>query len=124
MAALDALLLVRGRPQAIVCDNGPEFVSQALDQRAGTQVIARDFIRPGHPVEHCFIERFNGKFRDECLALQHFTTLADAQARIEQWQEEYNTARPHRSLGNRTPAEYAALFSPEEGYSSMSILRS
>lgn len=124
VGALDALLLVRGRPQTIVCDNGPEFVSQALDQWASTHGITLDFIRPGHPVENCFIESFNGKFRDECLALQHFTTLAEAHARIEQWREEYNTARPHSSLGNQTPAEYAARFTPEEGHSSTTILRS
>lgn len=122
--ALDALLLVRGRPQAIVCDNGPEFVSQALDQWADAQGITLDFIRPGRPVENCFIESFNGKLRDECLSQHHFTSLTDAQARIEQWRQEYNTDRPHSSLGDRTPAEYAACFTPEEGHSSTPILRS
>ena len=124
VAALEALLLVRGRPQAIVCDNGPEFVSQALDQWASAAGITLDFIRPGHPVENCFIESFNGKFRDECLAQQHFATLAEARDRIEAWRHEYNTERPHRSLGHQTPAEYAARFTPEEGYSSPTILRS
>lgn len=62
--ALDTLLLVRGRPQAIVCDNGPEFVSLALDQWASAQSVRLDFIRPGHPVDNCFIESFNGKLRD------------------------------------------------------------
>ena len=82
--ALDALLLVRGRPQAIVCDNGPEFVSQALDQWADAQGITLDFIRPGRPVEHCFIESFNGKLRGECLSQYHFASLAEARDRIEQ----------------------------------------
>ncbi len=64
--ALDTLLLVRGTPQAMVCDNGPEFVSLALDQWATARSIRLDFIRPGHPLGNCFIESFNGKLRDEC----------------------------------------------------------
>lgn len=121
--ALDTLLLVRGRPQAIVCDNGPEFVSLALDQWASTRGIRLDFIRPGRPVENCFIESFNGKLRDECLNQHHFTSLAEAQHAIEAWRQEYHTERPHRGLGQRTPAEYAAGFTPEEGHSSPLILR-
>ena len=123
MEALDTLLLVRGRPQAIVCDNGPEFVSLALDQWASTQGIRLAFIRPGRPVENCFIESFNGKLRDECLNQHHFASLAEAQQRIEAWRQEYHTERPHRGLGQRTPAEYAACFTPEEGHSSPLILR-
>lgn len=122
--ALDALLLVRSCPAVIVCDNGPEFVSQALDQWASQHGVTLDFIRPGHPVENCFIESFNGKLRDECLSQHHFATLAEARDRIEQWRHEYNTDRPHGSLGDRTPAEFAARFTPEEGHSSTPILRS
>lgn len=122
--ALDTLLLVRGRPDAIVCDHGPEFVSLALDQWASRHGIRLDFIRPGRPVENCFIESFNGKLRDECLNQHHFATLADAQARIETWREEYNTARPHQSLERRTPAEYAATFAPVESAGLTPILRS
>ena len=121
--ALDALLLVRGTPTTIVCDNGPEFVSVALDQWASRHGITLDFIRPGHPVENCFIESFNGRLRDECLNQHHFVTVADAQQRIEAWRHEYNTERPHRGLRQRTPAEYADLFTPEEGHSSALTLR-
>jgi len=121
--ALDALLLVRGTPRTIVCDNGPEFVSLALDQWAGTHGVTLDFIRPGHPVENCFIESFNGKFRDECLSLYHFDTLRAAQERIEAYRQAYNTERPHHGLGQRTPAEFAARYSPEEGHSSEAALR-
>lgn len=121
--ALDTLLLVRGRPQAIVCDNGPEFVSLALDQWASAHGIRLDFIRPGRPVENCFIESFNGKLRDECLNQHHFASLAEAQQRIEAWRQEYHTERPHRGLGQRTPAEYASRFTPEEGHSSAAVLR-
>lgn len=123
VAALEALQLVRQTPRAIVCDNGPEFTSQALDQWASTHGVTLDFIRPGRPVENCFIESFNARLRDECLNQHHFATLAEAQERLEAWRVEYNTERPHSSLGNRTPAEYAALFTPEEADSSDLILR-
>ena len=121
--ALETLLLVRGTPQAIVCDNGPEFVSLALDQWASARGIRLDFIRPGHPVENCFIESFNGKLRDECLNQQHFATLPEARTMLEQWRQDYNTGRPHRGLAQRTPAEFAELFTPEEGHSSVAALR-
>lgn len=122
--ALEMLLLIRGTPQAIVCDNGPEFVSLVLDQWAAAHGIRLDFIRPGRPVENCFIESFNGKLRDECLNQHHFATLAEARVRVEAWRQEYNIDRPHRGLAQRTPAEYAALFTPEEGLSSPLALRS
>lgn len=116
--ALEALLLVRGRPRTIVCDNGPEFVSLALDQWAATHDVRLDFIRPGCPVENCFIESFNGKLRDECLNLQHFVTLAEARRAVDAWRHAYNTERPHRGLGQCTPAEYAAQLALEERHSS------
>lgn len=117
--ALEALLLVRGRPARLVCDNGPEFVSLALDQWAAGHGILLDFIRPGRPVENAFIESFNGRLRDECLSQHHFTDLTDARQRIEAWRQEYNTDRPHSSLGHLTPAEYAERWTPEEGHSSI-----
>jgi putative transposase len=98
-------------------------VSLALDQWAAAHGIRLDFIRPGHPVETCFIESFNGKLRDECLNANHFVSLAEAQVVIEAWREEYNTERPHRGLGQRPPAEYAALFTPEDGPFSTPALR-
>lgn len=106
--ALEMLRLVRGLPRVIVCDNGPPFVSQALDHWAEHRGVTLDFIRPGCPVENCFIEGFNGRLRDECLNTHHFRTLAEARSVMEAWREEYNTARPHSSLGRRTPAEFAA----------------
>jgi putative transposase len=107
-----------------VCDNGPEFVSLALDQWASTQRIRLAFIRPGRPVENCVIESFNGKLRDECLNQHHCTSLAEAREHIATWRREYNTDRPHRGLGQRTPAEYAALFTPAERTTTHPILRS
>lgn len=122
--ALELLVLLRGRPEAMVCDNGPEFVSLTLDQWASAAGVTLAFIRPGHPVENCFIESFNGRLRDECLNQHHFATLAEARTALEQWRHEYNTDRPHGSLRGCTPAEYAALFTPEDEESSTPILRS
>ena len=65
------------------------------------------FIQPGKPVQNAFAESFNGRLRDECLNETWFWTLAEAQVTIEQWRVEFNTARPHTALGDRTPSEYA-----------------
>jgi putative transposase len=94
-------------PKALVCDNGPEFTSQHFDQWAHERGITLHFIRPGKPVENCYVESFNGRLRDECLNESWFVSLTDAQRTIEAWRIEYNTARPHTGLAGRTPAEFA-----------------
>jgi putative transposase len=93
-------------PRALGCDNGPEFTSQHFDQWAHMRGIAMQFISPGKPVENCYIESFNGRLRDECLNESWFVDLRDAQRTIETWRVEYNVARPHSGLANRTPAEF------------------
>jgi putative transposase len=112
---LDRVAITRGLPASIVCDNGPEFVSRALDEWAHRRGVALLFIQPGHPVENCYIESFNGKFRDECLNQHWFLSLADAQTKIEGWREEYNTARPHSGLAQSTPTEFARRIQRELG---------
>jgi putative transposase len=106
-AVLEGLVPTRGVPQAIVCDNGPEFVSAALDAWAYTHAVTLSFIDPGKPTQNAFVERFNGTFRDECLNESWFVSLADAQEIIEQWRVEYNGVRPHSSLHDCTPSEFA-----------------
>lgn len=103
---LERLAVERGLPRSIVCDNGPEFAGKVMDQWAHEHGVVLAFIRPGKPVENAYCESFNGKFRDECLNTHWFTSLADAQREIEHWREEYNTVRPHKNLGRRTPAEF------------------
>ena len=110
VAVLERLAPMRGRPRAIVVDNGPEFQSRALHTWAYQHGVQLDFIDPGKPVQNCFIESFNGRFRDECLNQHWFLSLADARRIIEQWRLTYNTARPHRGLDGRTPSAFAALF--------------
>ena len=99
----------RGRvPERIQVDNGSEFISRVVDQWAYEHGVALHFIRPGKPTDNGYIERFNGKFRDECLNQFWFVNLLEAQARIEAWRQDYNQERPHSSLGYQTPAEFAA----------------
>jgi putative transposase len=97
----------RGLPQSITVDNGPEFQGQVLDAWAYQAGVNLSFIRPGKPNENAYIESFNGKFRDECLNEHWFITMAQARRVIELWRIEYNTERPHSSIGNITPEEYA-----------------
>jgi putative transposase len=97
----------RGLPQSITVDNGPEFQGQVLDAWAYEAHVNLSFIRPGKPNENAYIESFNGKFRDECLNEHWFITMAQARRVIELWRIEYNTERPHSSIGNITPLEYA-----------------
>ncbi|KAF0093278.1 MAG: putative transposase [Puniceicoccaceae bacterium 5H] len=94
-------------PQAITVDNGPEFAGKKLDAWAYAQGIHLDFIQLGKPTQNGFIESFNGKLRDELLNTDLFFTLPEAQEKLEAYRQDYNTLRPHSSLGYRPPAEYA-----------------
>ena len=94
------------RPQWITVDNGSEFISKALDQWAHWHKVQLDFIRPGKPVENAYIESFNGRFRQECLNANWFTSLEDARMTIEAWRQEYNAQRPHSALGGLSPQEF------------------
>lgn len=107
---LAELVVARGKPQLIVNDNGPEFISRAMDRWAYENGVRLHFIRPGKPTENAFIESFNGRFRDECLDQHWFLGLADARAKVAEWVTDYNEVRPHSSLGGLAPKEYAAKF--------------
>ncbi len=104
---LDKLLASRGQPKSIVVDNGTEFTSIAFDQWAHRHGIEIRYIRPGKPVENAYAESFNGRFRDECLNQEWFASLTDAREAIARWRTDYNTVRPHSSIGNIAPAEFA-----------------
>ena len=91
----------------ITVDNGSEFTSKALDAWAHAHEVKLDFIRPGKLVENAVIDSFNGRFRDECLNPQVFVSLYDARQKIEAWRINYNEHRPHGSLGDLTPGEFA-----------------
>ena len=98
------LMSVHGIPEHIRSDNGPEMIATNLRRwlaRLGTKAI---YITPGSPWENGYCESFNGKLRDELLNGEIFYTLREAQVLIEQWRGQYNTIRPHSSLGYRPPA--------------------
>lgn len=103
---LERLEVTHGLPEMLVVDNGPEFTGKALDAWAHKTGVKLHFIDPGKPIQNCYVESFNGKFRDECLNLHWFTDLADAKKTIEAWRVEYNEVRPHSSLDDATPKEF------------------
>jgi putative transposase len=106
---LDRLEATVGLPQTIVVDNGPEFAGRTLDAWAYAHGVTLRFIRPGKPIENAYVESFNGKFRDECLNEHWFVNLVDAKETIERWRVDYNTVRPHSSLDQATPDQFARI---------------
>ena len=109
IAVLQRTMQQHGHPQFLRSDNGSEFTATTVQQWLQTQHVGPSFIAPGHPWQNGFIESFHGKFRDECLNREWFTTGHEATIVIEHWRKDYNTHRPHSALGYRTPAQVAAL---------------
>jgi putative transposase len=99
---------IRGVPEFIRSDNGPEFISRRVREFLERIDIGTSFIQPGSPWENGYVESFHSRFRDECLSCEEFTTLHEAQEIIGQWRSGYNHRRPHSSLSGLTPAEFAA----------------
>ncbi len=106
--ALEELSRTHPLPKAIVSDNGTEFTSGAFLAWAEKRGIELRFIQPGKPNQNAFVESFNGKFRLEFLNAHWFSTLEDARREIEAWRIDYNEVRPHSSLDEMPPAEFAA----------------
>jgi putative transposase len=107
--ALETAIQEHGKPDAIVCDNGPQFRSRRLEAWSEQQRIRIEFIEPGKPIQNAFVESYNGRMRDECLNANWFLNVADARRKILAWRQDYNRQRPHSALGYRTPSEYAAI---------------
>lgn len=103
---LSKLISVRGAPRYLRSDNGPEFVSVALLKWVVEQNIELVLIDPGKPWQNGTTESFNGKFRDECLAMEWFRNRIEAKVVIEDWRQHYNTVRPHSSLQYDTPEAF------------------
>ena len=101
------LFTARGVPQFIRSDNGPEFVSRTVRKFLDRLDVSTAFIKPGSPWENGYVESFNSRLRDECLACELFDNLKEAQHVIAQWRHHYNEVRPHSSLDGLTPAEFA-----------------
>jgi transposase InsO family protein len=107
LARLEELFVLRGVPDYIRSDNGPEFTATAVRKWLSRIGVKTLFIEPGSPWENGYNESFNGKLRDELLNGEIFDTLYEAKVLIERWRREYNTHRPHSSLGYRPPAPEA-----------------
>ncbi len=116
---LERLIAQRGKPANIRCDNGPEFISHKLEDWCNEQSrqISLQFIQPGRPMQNAYIERKNGSLRRELLNAYMFYSLAEVRAMSEQWRIDYNTERPHKSLGYLSPIKYAELKSKEAALS-------
>lgn len=97
------LFILRGVPDHIRSDNGPEFLAKAVQQWIGAVGAKTAYITPGSPWENGFIESFNARLRDELLDGEIFYTLREAEIVIESWRRHYNTLRPHASIGYRAP---------------------
>jgi putative transposase len=110
---LDRLCSVHGRPAMIVSDNGTELASHAVLRWVEETGIEWHYIAPGKPVQNAFVESFNGRLRDECLNEHVFRSLAQARGIVEAWRIDYNTVRPHSSLGGLAPSVFANRPSPE-----------
>ena len=102
--SLSNLFLVYGIPENIRSDNGPEFTARAVRRCLERIGVKTAFIEPGSPRENGYNESFNGKLRDELLNREIFYNLKEAKVLIENWRKEYNTVRPHSSLGYMPPA--------------------
>lgn len=103
LAVLARLFVSRGVPDHIRSDNGPEFAAKAVCKWLAVMNAKTLYIEPGSPWENGYNESFNGKLRDECLNTELFYSLREAQIIIENWRREFNTIRPHSSLGYRPP---------------------
>jgi len=104
---LNTLIASRGRPSTIVSDNGTELTSIAVLKWCQETRVEWHYIAPGKPMQNGFVESFNGSFRDECLNETLFSSLTEARNHISNWRNDYNRERPHSSLGNITPSEFA-----------------
>lgn len=112
---LTRLVGARGKPKMIVSDNGTEFTSNAILSWAKGHAVDWHYIAPGRPMQNGYIESFNGRMRDELLNESLFVDLDQARRLIDDWVTDYNTARPHSSLGYKTPADYAGTLNAPKG---------
>jgi putative transposase len=107
---LEKLILQRGKPQNIRCDNGPEFISHVLQQWCEQRQISLLYIQPGKPMQNAYIERKNGSIRRELLDTYMFSSLNEVRIMTEEWRTDYNIERPHKSLGYLSPLNYLKIW--------------
>ncbi len=121
LEVLTELFAEHGPPAHIRSDNGPEFTAEVVRDWLKQVGVKTLFIEPGSPWENGYNESFNGTLREELLNREIFYTLKEAKVLIEQWRREYNTIRPHSSLGYRPPAPEAIR--PDPAFLNLPTLR-
>jgi transposase InsO family protein len=109
---VQAAIAQHGAPEFIRSDNGSEFIAHDLQQWLADQHIKTIYITPASPWENGFVESFHSRFRDECLNREQLWTLTEARVVIEDFRQDYNSARPHSSLGYQSPQGFAAQLTP------------
>jgi len=112
ISVLEYLFMVRGAPDFIRSDNGPEFIDNAIRQWLKDKMVGTLYIEPASPWENGYIESFHGRLRDELLNRELFYSVKEAKVLVENWRMEYNNHRPHSSLRYMTPAAFAATCIP------------
>lgn len=110
VAGLQQLVAERGAPEFLRMDNGPEMTAHALADWCARSATGTVFIDPGAPWQNPFVESFHSRMRDELLNVEEFYSLAEARVVIGDWRQDYNTRRPHSSLGMLAPAAFAAAW--------------
>ena len=103
---LEKIIWIKGKPDNIRCDNGPEFISNKFQDWCKANDIAIKYTQPGCPTQNSFVERFNGSYRRAILDAYIFRNMNDVRELTESWMMDYNENRPHYSLGDMSPNEY------------------
>ncbi len=115
---LERLISERGMPAYLRSDNGPELVARQVRTWLGVRGVQTLYIEPGSPWQNAKAESFNGRLRDECLNMEWFRNLTEAQVVIESWRCYYNEERPHTSLQSKTPVEFRRDYERAQAHSS------
>jgi putative transposase len=121
---LKRLFEEHGAPSYIRSDNGPEFIADVIKEYLFETKIKTIYIDPGSPWQNAFEESFHGRFRDECLNMEEFRSIAEARVITEMWRRQYNDERPHSSLNYMTPLEFKEAFEKSEAQTKMSLSHS
>lgn len=107
MEVLSELVLIRGSPRHVRCDNGPEFVAVAIREWLSLSGVSTLYVEPASPWQNGFVESFHARLRDELLETELFETLSEAKMLATHWRLDYNHRRPHSGLKYQTPAAFA-----------------
>ena len=110
---LEKIIWTKGKPKAIRCDNGPEFISHKFQDWCKANDIIIKYTQPGCPTQNSYIERINGSYRRGVLDAYIFRVVGDVRDITEKWMKDYNENRPHCSLGDMSPEEYRKKYELE-----------